>query len=110
MGPVQRSDISDLNDRLRSKHEGGMVVLSRGLVALGSKMVGAALAATAEFTRFTPDNDPHGEHDCAVMEVLGHRIMFKIDTYADDTLTWGAEDRSDPRAIRVMTVMLAEEY
>ena len=35
----------------------------------------------AAFTAFSRDNDPYGEHDCAILTVDGVKIMFKIDYF-----------------------------
>ena len=62
------------------------------------------------FNAFTPDNDPHGEHDFGSVEHAGLKVFFKIDYY-DKTLSAGSEDPSDPaQTTRVMTLMLAQEY
>jgi Protein of unknown function (DUF3768) len=56
------------------------------------------------------DNDPYGEHDCAVLDVLGERIMFKIDYY-ELSKTGHSPDASDPTVTaRVMIIMLTSEY
>ena len=63
-----------------------------------------------DFTAFTPDNDPHGEHDFGSFEFAGKTIFWKIDCY-DCDLNYGSPDPSDePVTERVLTVMLAEEY
>ena len=62
------------------------------------------------FDTFTPDNDPHHEHDFGSFEHDGERIFWKIDYY-DRSLTNGSEDPSDPaQTTRVLTIMLASEY
>jgi hypothetical protein len=72
--------------------------------------VAQLLRAVADFAAFGPDNDPHGEHDCAVLEHDGERLIWKIDYY-DRALTYGSPDPADPAVTqRVLTVMLASEY
>ena len=64
----------------------------------------------ADFNQFDEDNDPHGEHDFVSVEVCGRKVFAKLDYYHPD-MEQGSEDPSDPtRTVRVMTVMLAEEY
>ena len=102
--------IRQLNDQLRCKSVGGRIVITRGIEALGSRAAANVLAAVAGFDDFTEDNDPWGEHDCAVLTVDGRRIIFKIDYY-DRDLAYHSPDASDPAVTqRVLTVMLAEEY
>ena len=102
--------IRALNDQLRSEGRGGMIHMTNGIAALGLASVNAIFKAIAGFSAFTGDNDPHGEHDCAVMEAEGHRIIWKIDYY-DRSRTCHSPDPADPKVtVRVLTVMLAEEY
>ena len=56
------------------------------------------------------NNDPYSEHDFGAFEHAGERFFFKIDTYADASLTYGAEDPLGPGAVRVLTLMLASDY
>jgi hypothetical protein len=108
--PIKAARIRELNDQLRCKAIGGRVVITAGIHALGTAGVCQVLAAVARFDNFTEDNDPWGEHDCAVLTVEGRRIIFKVD-YFDRGLQWHSPDASDPVVTeRVMTVMLAEEY
>ncbi len=72
--------IRALNDRLRTASEGGNVVITRGLAALDAAVLGKIMIAVQCFDRFTPDNDPYGEHDCAITEVAGERVMLKSTT------------------------------
>jgi hypothetical protein len=98
------------NDHLRQLHRGGKVLLTRGVSALEPAMQQKILRAIASFTDFTTDNDPYGEHDCAIVSVGDHRVMFKIDYY-DPSLLYASEDPADPaKTVRVMTVLLTEEY
>ena len=102
--------IATLNDNLRCFHAGGMVVISRGIAALDRKVWAEVIVAVAKFDDFTSDNDPYGEHDCAVLDVDGLRIIWKID-YFDPSMLYHSDDPTDPaKTRRVMTIMLAEEY
>ncbi|MGB0747130.1 MAG: DUF3768 domain-containing protein [Magnetospiraceae bacterium] len=111
MDDKQRAErIRTLNDRLRYHHQGGKVMLTSGIAALDLGIQTRILTAVARFNDFNGDNDPYGEHDCAVMKVEDHKIIWKIDYY-DKTMTWGSEDPADPaKTTRVLTVMLAAEY
>lgn len=102
--------IAALNDRLRTTGTGGRVVVSAGLNGRGKAYVALALAAVAAFKAFDADNDPHGEHDAAMLDVGRDSVLFKIDYY-DLGLTAHSPNPADPAITeRVMTVMLAEEY
>src|SRR3954453_17530902 len=102
--------IRQLNDQLRCKALGGRIVITRGIEALGSRAAAHVLAAGARVDNFHEDNDPWGEHDCAVLTVDGRRIIFKIDYY-DRDLQWHSPHASDPAVTeRVLTIMLSEEY
>ena len=108
--PAKSARIRELNDKLRCKGVGGRVLITSGIEALGLHGIRQVLAAIALFDDFTEDNDPWGEHDCAVLTVDGRRVMFKHDYY-DRDLAYHSPDASDPAVTeRVMTVMLAEEY
>ena len=63
------------------------------------------------FSDFTPDNDPHGEHDFGSFELAGHKFFFKIDYYDREPRIWVRTIQADPaKTTRVLTIMLAEEY
>jgi hypothetical protein len=110
MDEARRTTIRQLNDRLRQTHQGGRIVVTAGVYALGDLFLEAALATVAAFERFDAENDPYDEHDCAALTVAGRRVLFKIDYY-DKTLTAGSPGPSDPAVTtRVLTIMLAEEY
>jgi len=62
------------------------------------------------FDDFNADNDPHREHDFGSFELEGEKLFWKIDYY-DLAGEFGSEDPTDPKeTLRVLTVMLAEEY
>ncbi|CAA7614967.1 DUF3768 domain-containing protein [Magnetospirillum sp. UT-4] len=102
--------IAELNDRLRRDHTCGKVVITRGIQALGHQSILDVLAAVAAFSDFTPDNDPYSEHDCAVMTVGDHCVIWKIDYY-DTDLNFASDDPANPGVtIRVLTIMLSDEW
>nr|WP_295469261.1 DUF3768 domain-containing protein [Mesorhizobium sp.] len=65
---AEHERIRILNDHLRCLHRGGMVVISRGIAAMRREVWAEVILAVARFEAFTPDNDPYGEHDCAVVD------------------------------------------
>lgn len=102
--------ISALNDSLRRCHYGGLVVISRGIAALDRQVWAEVIKAVAAFDAFTADNDPYGEHDCAMVEFGPLSVVFKIDYY-DTTLLYHSDDPTNTEITRrVLTIMLAEEY
>ena len=102
--------IPELNDAFRKTFSGGKVVMTASVAELPDMVRANALVEVAAFDRFTPDNDPHGEHDFGSFELCGRRFFFKIDYY-DENMECGSEDPSDPtKTTRVLTLMLAEDY
>jgi hypothetical protein len=87
--------IAALNDKFRKGlPAGGRVYLTRGVNEKGLEFVSKALAKVIAFNEFTADE----------------KLFFKID-YFDLKAEFGSEDPSDPKkTLRVMTIMLAEEY
>ena len=85
-------------------------MITSGIEALGPAAVAGIIAAVASFDAFTGDNDPYGEHDCALRIVDGISVPFKVDYY-DRDLVYHSPDPSDPSGTqRVMTVMRADGY
>jgi hypothetical protein len=102
--------ITALNDAFRKTAIGGQWLITRGLAALPALEQWAIMEKVRRFDTFTPDNDPYGEHDFGALEHQGQRIFWKIDYYAPG-LEAHSEDPADPlKTVRVLTVMLAEEY
>ncbi|WP_246676256.1 DUF3768 domain-containing protein [Mesorhizobium sp. B1-1-5] len=99
-----------LNDDLRIRRLGGTIVITAGIAALGPSTIRDIISAITVFDGFTPENDPYGEHDCAVMAVSGIKIVWKIDYY-DLGRRYHSSDPSDRNVTsRVMTIMRAGEY
>ncbi len=85
-------------------------MLTAGVAALPEVERDALIAAVRTFDTFDPDNDPYGEHDFGAVEVEDVRCFWKIDAY-DRDLRFGSTDPADPAVtVRVLTIMLAEEY
>ena len=102
--------IRELNDAFRKSFTGGKVVMTASVAALPDMVRANALVEVARFDRFTPDNDPHGEHDFGSFELCGRTFFFKVDYY-DANMEFGSEDPSAPeKTTRVLTIMLAEDY
>jgi hypothetical protein len=104
------SMIRKLNDDLRIHKIGGAIVITPGIAGLGPAAVNQIMMAITSFDAFTEENDPYGEHDCAVMTVDGVKIIWKIDYY-DLSRTYHSPNAADLNVTsRVMTVMRADEY
>lgn len=108
--PEHSRQTTALNDAFRTSFNGGTLVLTAGIQALPEEVQVEILYKVRTFDDFTPDNDPHGEHDSGSLTVRGHRVFFKIDYY-DLSMEFHSEDAADSRLTnRVLTVMLAGEY
>lgn len=107
---TQRARIRELNDAFRKTFIGGRVYLTQGVNALPDGARSAVIRKVRDFADFTPDNDPHGEHDFGSLEIAGSKFFWKIDYYAPD-MDGGSENPSNPAmTTRILTIMFAEEY
>lgn len=109
--------IRELNDQLRTSGSGGDINVTEGIIYLPNYLMLRVVEQVIAFDAFTPDNDPHGEHDFGAFTIEGHKVFWKIDYYSLDEngeLDFDAghsKDPSDPaKTARVLTIMLAEEY
>lgn len=102
--------IRDLNDEARRYMTNGVLFVTPGIAALRPDEQADIIERVRRFEDFTPENDPHGEHDFGAFERRGRRIFWKVDCY-DRTLEAGSPEPMNPVVTRrVITVMLAEEY
>ncbi len=102
--------IRELNDSLRRTFTGGRVVMTASVQSLPADTVALALTKMRAFNDFSPDNDPHLEHDFGSFDLAGEKFFWKIDYY-DEQMECGSEDPSNPMVTtRVLTLMLAEDY
>jgi hypothetical protein len=84
--------------------------ISRQIAALPEMVKASALAKLAKFNDFTPENDPHREHDFLSFEHCTLSFFWKCDYYNKE-MDGGSEDPADPdKTTRVGTLMLAEDY
>lgn len=102
--------IRDLNDVFRRSLSGGKVLLTSGVMAEGAARQAEILAAVRAFEAFDDGNDPHGEHGFGAFDIAGARHFWKIDYYDPEGL-YGSTNPADPGVtLRVLTIMLADEY
>jgi hypothetical protein len=103
--------IREMNDAYRAASKGvARVYITRGIASMALEQQAEIMRRVRDFSAFTPDNDPHGEHDFGSFEFAGKTIFWKIDCY-DCDLNYGSPDPADENVTeRVLTVMLAEEY
>jgi hypothetical protein len=100
----QPNPIAQLNDEFRRNTH--RIVLTPGVLALED--FPALVDAVRKFDQFTPDNDPHGEHDYGSMMWHEEKTLWKIDYYDPDYQYWC--DPLSPECRRILTIMFAEEY
>src|SRR5260370_13118730 len=94
----------------RNVAPGERVMLTAGVDALPSDVKAMVIRRVATFSEFTPDNDPHKEHDFGSFTLAGRQFFWKIDAY-DADMRFGSEDPAHPsKTTRVLTIMHAEEY
>jgi len=99
-----------LNDQLRTTFIGGTVMITKCIEAIPFAKRKRILEQVRSFAAFDAENDHHGEHDCAILEAEGERILFKIDYY-DRSVRVHSPDPTDPAVTtRILTIMLASEY
>jgi len=105
------SRIRELNDVFRTKFIGfGRVFLTAGIAAKSKDAQDEIVRRVMAFSDFTPENDPHGEHDFGAFDYEGENIFWKIDCY-DRAMNSGSPDPADAAVTaRVLTIMLADEY
>ena len=102
--------IAALNDRFRQTYWGGKVMTTSGVNELSDDTRAAVFAAVMHYDNFTEDNDPYGEHDFGSFRFQGETIFWKFDYY-DTTMQMASLDPTDDTiTVRVLTIMLADEY
>jgi hypothetical protein len=103
--------IRDLNDVFRrNPQRHGRLVLTAGVLAEGTEFVDKCLQTVRSFDAFDDDNDPWREHDFGAFKVEEKRCFFKIDYYNRDMRYHSPDPTDAADTLRVMAIMLAEEY
>lgn len=114
---LQAAEIAQANDAFRAAIINGghpvyqgRVVCTQGVAAEGPEFVTMAQLQVAGFADFTEDNDPHGDHSMATVQVCGKTVWWKIDLY-DAEYNAGADDPLDDEGTRrVLTLLFPSEY
>lgn len=65
------SPVASLNDQLRRTFLGGTVLMTYGIQSLSETTQKALIQAVQSFDRFDEDNDPYGEHDFGMVQLIG---------------------------------------
>lgn len=100
--------IRTLNDAARTTFKGCRVMLTDGVQQLEG--LPQLLEAVRTYSTFDQSNDPYGEHDFGSFTFAGRQVFWKLDYY-DMELQIASPDPTDPTVtVRVLTIMLAEEY
>jgi hypothetical protein len=100
--------IRTLNYAARTTFQDCRVMLTVGVQQLGG--LPELLDAVRSYSSFDESNDPYGEHDFGSFNFAGEQVLWKIDYY-DVDLQMASPDPTDPTVtVRVLTIMLAEEY
>jgi hypothetical protein len=109
-GSAAPTSMAQLNDAFRRRPSTGTVVCTDGVFAFRQEALPSILKLVQAFAAFTPDNDPHGEHDFGALSFGGERLFWKID-YFDREMRLASPDPLDPSVtMRLLTIMLASEY
>ena len=108
MHDANTAKIAALNDQARQSFTSCRVIITQDIQAMSD--VPSILDQVRRYDAFTPDNDPHGEHDFGSFRHAAETIFWKFDYY-DVDLQMHSPDPSDPAVTaRVLTIMLADEY
>ena len=106
-----RERIAELNDLARTAMGvASRVFITDGIRALPESDQSRIRERVETFDDFPPGDDPYGERDFGAINYDGQKFFWKIDYY-NNALDRGSKDPADPKiTIRVLTIMLANEY
>lgn len=100
--------VARLNDTARQTFQGCRVMITRGVAAMDC--VDAILAAVRGNGEFNASNDPYGEHDFGSFTIGGERLFWKFDYYDCDMQMASLDPADETITMRVLTIMLADDY
>ena len=100
------SKIALLNDSFR--HTGRHLLFSLGVLHFNDQNLFRLDQALQNYTNFTKQTDPHGEHDFGVFTWENQQVIWKICYY--DLKEIGPCDPLSPHCQRILYVMLKQEY
>ncbi len=100
--------IRELNDAARRSFTGCRVMITSGVQALG--ITQRVLFAVSSYSDFSESNDPYGEHDFGSIRIAEQTVFWKFDYYDVDLQMASPDPTDEAVTVRVLTIMLAEEY
>lgn len=107
---VKKTTIAKLNDRFRNGDKSlGEYKMSRQVLALPRKKQKQLFQEIQEFSDFTPENDPRGEHDLGQVTMDDVDYIWKID-YLDTSMIMLSDEPEDiNKTTRILLVIRADE-
>lgn len=100
--------IRALNDAARTTFQDCRVMLTVGVRQLDA--LPQVLDAVRRYSIFEESNDPYGEHDFGSFTFAGEQVFWKFDYYDLDMQMASLDPADDTVTVRVLTIMLADEY
>lgn len=115
--PAYRVAMAELNDRFRKNpfvYKHGRFMVTADVRNLGEEDMVAAIDAMRNFENFNTNNDPWGEHDCALFQITrtnGNKatLKFKIDYYDTNLEFHSPNPLDENKTIRVLTITMGNE-
>ena len=112
---TKTEQIAELNDLLRTDPQkipawNRRIVRTCGVDSLSEEDLRIVMGKVRNYKDFSEENDPYQEHDFGSFSHKDTKYFWKIDYYAPDMMH-GSENPADlSQTVRVLTIMLANEY
>jgi len=110
MPDATTAKIAALNDHARQTFRECRVVITQAAAQPVKDDVGRILDKARKYNHFTPINDPFLEHDFGSIQLGEKTIFWKIDYYDLDLHMHSPDPSDEAVTVRILTIMLAEEY